>query len=439
MVLGVILTVVISIVAAIVSALSLRRYDQEKVATSEGDISACIDQLTEFEKKAAAGTIDGNEADVTRADIKRRILSAGRTEKLDRARLSLSKRNLAVVAVAGIAIVGSFGLYAWNNDLANSITSMQLGSRNSTSVVDQLAAATAALPPGPLFLQNQQRGRVQGQQQATLGSVEEMIDRVVQRLKRNPKDVEGWRVLGWSYFNTDRFEESSAAYAKAIELSPNNAELRSAYGEALVRAAAGNVTDEAKAVFERTLQLNPADSRAHFFIGLSKEQAGDKMFALNDWIAILNHGDSSEPWFADLTQRANKLGQDVGVDVSSLLHRGNAETTGGVLGSLEKQQPAAPDAARKTEPTAEDVRNAEAMAPTDRAAMIRGMVDRLAARLEETPNDVEGWIKLIRSRKILGENDAAEEALHRALDIFKGAPQEQEKTVTVGHGLGLLQ
>ena len=439
MVLGVILTVVISIVAAIVSALSLRRYDQEKVATSEGDISACIDQLTEFEKKAAAGTIDGNEADVTRADIKRRILSAGRTEKLDRARLSLSKRNLAVVAVAGIAIVGSFGLHAWNNDLANSITSMQLGSRNSTSVVDQLAAATAALPPGPLFLQNQQRGRVQGQQQATLGSVDEMIDRVVQRLKRNPKDVEGWRVLGWSYFNTDRFEESSAAYAKAIELSPNNAELRSAYGEALVRAAAGNVTDEAKAVFERTLQLNPADSRAHFFIGLSKEQAGDKMSALNDWIAILNHGDSSEPWFADLTQRANKLGQDVGVDVSSLLHRGNAETTGGVLGSLEKQQSAAPDAARKTEPTAEDVRNAEAMAPTDRAAMIRGMVDRLAARLEETPNDVEGWIKLIRSRKILGENDAAEEALHRALDIFKGAPQEQEKIVTVGHGLGLLQ
>ena len=439
MVLGVILTVVISIVAAIVSALSLRRYDQEKVATSEGDISACIDQLTEFEKKAAAGTIDGNEADVTRADIKRRILSAGRTEKLDRARLSLSKRNLAVVAVAGIAIVGSFGLYAWNNDLANSITSMQLGSRNSTSVVDQLATATAALPPGPLFLQNQQRGRVQGQQQATLGSVDEMIDRVVQRLKRNPKDVEGWRVLGWSYFNTDRFEESSAAYAKAIELSPNNAELRSAYGEALVRAAAGNVTDEAKAVFERTLQLNPADSRAHFFIGLSKEQAGDKMSALNDWIAILNHGDSSEPWFADLTQRANKLGQDVGVDVSSLLHRGNAETTGGVLGSLEKQQSAAPDAARKTEPTAEDVRNAEAMAPTDRAAMIRGMVDRLAARLEETPNDVEGWIKLIRSRKILGENDAAEEAFHRALDIFKGAPQEQEKIVTVGHGLGLLQ
>jgi cytochrome c-type biogenesis protein CcmH len=439
MVLGVILTIVISIVAAIVSALSLRGYDQEKVAASEGDITACIDQLAELEKKTAAGTVDGNEADAARADIKRRILSAGRSENLDRARLSLSQRNLAVVVMAGIAILGASGLYAWNNDLGNTIASFQLGSRQSTSVVDQLAAATVALRSEPFFSKNQRPARPEGQRQTKLGSVDEMIDRVVQRLKRNPEDVEGWRMLGWSYFNTDRFEESSAAYAKAIELSPNNAEFRAAYGEALVRAAAGSVTDEAKAVFERTLQLNPTDFRARFFIGLSKEQAGDKMSALNDWIAILNSADSGEPRFADLMQRTNKLGQDIGVDVSSLLVRKNAETTGGVLGSLEKQQSAAPDADRKTEPTAEDVRNAETMTPTERAVMIRGMVDRLAARLEQSPNDVEGWSKLIRSRKILGENDAAEEALHRALDIFESAPQEKEKIVTVGHEMGLLQ
>jgi cytochrome c-type biogenesis protein CcmH len=220
---------------------------------------------------------------------------------------------------------------------------------------------------------------------------------------------------------------------------PNNAEFRRAYGEALVRAAAGGVTDEAKAVFERTLQLNPADSRARYFIGLSKEQAGDKMSALNDWIAILNQADSSEPWFVDLMQRINKLGQDIGVDVSSLLHPKNDEVKGRVLGLFEKEQSVDRSATRKTEPKDEDVRNAEAMAPTDRAAMIRGMVDGLATRLEQSPNDVEGWIKLIRSRKILGENDAAEEALDRALDIFKSAPEEKEKIVTVGREMGLLK
>jgi cytochrome c-type biogenesis protein CcmI len=72
MVLGVILTVVIAIVAAI-AALSLRGYDREKVTISEGYIVAYIGQLTELEKKTAAGTIDGNEADAARADIKRKM------------------------------------------------------------------------------------------------------------------------------------------------------------------------------------------------------------------------------------------------------------------------------------------------------------------------------------------------------------------------------
>ena len=439
MVLGVIVTIVISIVAVIISALSLRRYDQEKVATSESDVAACIDQLTELEKKTAAGAIDSNAADAVRMDIKRRILSASRTEKSEMARLSLSKRNLAAVVVAGVAIVSSFGVYAWNDDLADAIASLQLGSRHSTSAVDQLAAATTALPSGP-FSENQPQARPEaqpqarpeGQRPAKLGSVDEMIERLVQRLKRNPEDVEGWRTLGWSYLNTDRFEEASAAYAKAIKLKPNDAEFRSAYGEALVRAAAGSVTDEAKAVFERTLQLNPVDPRARFFIGLSKEQAGDRMSALDDWIAVLNDADSNESWFADLTQRANKLSQEIGIDLSSRLHRKNA-------GLPEQQQSTNRGAARKTDPTAEDVRNAEAMLPEDRAAMIRDMVDGLAARLEQSPNDVDGWIKLIRSRKVLGDDAAAEQVLHRALDIFKSAPQEQEKITTVGHAMGLLQ
>jgi cytochrome c-type biogenesis protein CcmH len=304
--------------------------------------------------------------------------------------------------------------------------------------VDQLAAVTAALPRGP-FSEKQLQAGPEGQRQQKLGSVDEMIDGLAQRLKRNPEDVEGWRMLGWSYFNTERFEQSAAAYAKAIELRPNNAEFKSAYGEALVRAAGGTVSDEAKAIFERTLQLNPAEPRARFFIGLTKEQAGDKMSALNDWIAILNESNGSEPWFADLTQRTNQLGQETGVDVSSRLHRKNAETTGGVSGSPEKPQSADRGVARKTDPTAEDVQNAEAMLPEDRAAMIRGMVDGLAARLEQSPNDVDGWIKLIRSRKVLGEDDAAEQALHRALEIFKSTPQEQEKIVTVGQAMGLLQ
>jgi cytochrome c-type biogenesis protein CcmH len=71
--------------------------------------------------------------------------------------------------------------------------------------------------------------------------------------------------------------------------------------------------------------------------------------------------------------------------------------------------------------------------------MIRGMVEGLAARLEKSPRDVDGWIKLIRSRVVLGETDQAKHALDRALAIFDGAPQEQGQITAAAHDLGLSQ
>jgi cytochrome c-type biogenesis protein CcmH len=259
-------------------------------------------------------------------------------------------------------------------------------------------------------------------------------------LQQNPDDAEGWRMLGWSYFNTDRFAQSAEAYAKAHTLRPSDASIASSYGEALVRAADDRVTEQAKAVFVQTLQLDAKDARARFFVGLAKEQAGDRVSALEDWIAILNEGDSNEPWFADLTQRATELAQQAGVDLSTRLHRQKAAETGGVLHSLKQQEAAVVSPRKdgpKDGPTADDVRNAEAMAPADRATMIRNMVDGLATRLEQSPRDVDGWIKLIRSRKVLGESEAAAQALKRALDIFKTEPQERSRLVAIGQEMGL--
>ena len=47
--------------------------------------------------------------------------------------------------------------------------------------------------------------------------------------------------------------------------------------------------------------------------------------------------------------------------------------------------------------------------------MIRGMVDRLEARLGEEPGDIEGWLRLASSRVVLGEPEQAVAALERAL------------------------
>jgi tetratricopeptide (TPR) repeat protein len=61
----------------------------------------------------------------------------------------------------------------------------------------------------------------------------------------------------------------------------------------------------------------------------------------------------------------------------------------------------------------------EAMPPHKDDAAIRSMVDGLSARLESSPRDIEGWTRLMRSRVVLGEKDAAATAFRKALEVFK--------------------
>jgi cytochrome c-type biogenesis protein CcmH/NrfG len=70
-----------------------------------------------------------------------------------------------------------------------------------------------------------------------LPDVNTMIERLVARLETAPGDVKGWRMLGWSYFNTGRYKQAAMAYARAVELDPSAAELKASYEEAKSKAS----------------------------------------------------------------------------------------------------------------------------------------------------------------------------------------------------------
>jgi len=78
-----------------------------------------------------------------------------------------------------------------------------------------------------------------------LPDVNTMIERLAARLKTKPEDVEGWRMLGWSYFNTARYKEAATAYARALELDPNSAELKLSYKQANAKASASDNSETA--------------------------------------------------------------------------------------------------------------------------------------------------------------------------------------------------
>jgi cytochrome c-type biogenesis protein CcmH len=70
-----------------------------------------------------------------------------------------------------------------------------------------------------------------------LPDVDTMTKRLAARLETTPGDIKGWRMLGWSYFNTGRYGQAAAAYARAVELDPNSAELKLSYEEAKAKAS----------------------------------------------------------------------------------------------------------------------------------------------------------------------------------------------------------
>ena len=75
----------------------------------------------------------------------------------------------------------------------------------------------------------------------------------------------------------------------------------------------------------------------------------------------------------------------------------------GLPGNPAAERHAAPTLDPAPGPSAEDVEAASRMSIDDRQEMIRSMVARLAERLAETPDDADGWIRLGRSYRVLGE------------------------------------
>jgi cytochrome c-type biogenesis protein CcmH len=63
------------------------------------------------------------------------------------------------------------------------------------------------------------------------------------------------------------------------------------------------------------------------------------------------------------------------------------------------------------------------MTAEDQQAMIRSMVDSLEEKLKADGSDLDGWLRLIRARGVLGEADKARIAYDTAKARFKDNPQ----------------
>src|SRR5690606_6039406 len=142
------------------------------------------------------------------------------------------------------------------------------------------------------------------------------------------------------------------------------------------------------------------DVRARFYRGLALLQRGEQQDALDVWVGLIEGAPADAPWLPDLRQRAAALAGELGLDPEQVLPPERP------VGTAQAED----GASAPRGPTAEEMQAAEAMSPEEREEMIRGMVEGLAARLEQQPDDVEGWRMLGRSFAALGEQAKSAEA-----------------------------
>ncbi len=412
MTLWLILTAFAAGAALIVAAPFLFR--NASAGETASSINVYKDQLAEVERDKEQGLIEEAEAASVRVEIERRILSAAKEENLPAERIAPNWQYRMVTGVTAIVVLGSIGLYA------------SLGRPELSSVSPQAQApssqAAVAANAGP---QGQITQTADGQQDT--GDVDAMVKRLEKRVKDNPGDAEGWRVLGWSYYNTGRYQDAVDAYRRAIDLQKDNPTLKALYGEALVKQANDTVTEAALAAFDETLAINPNDERARFFKGAGKVQRGDIQGGVDEWLALYKIAPADAEWTGDLRSRIEETAQRAGIDVSAKL----AEARPAAASSA----PAHPTPAG---PSATDVESAKQLSAQDRQTMVSSMVDRLSGRLEGSPKDPDGWIMLIRSRMVMNDADKARAALEKAKTVFADEPETQRRILEAAQAMGVV-
>jgi cytochrome c-type biogenesis protein CcmH len=227
--------------------------------------------------------------------------------------------------------------------------------------------------------------------------LDNLVAQVESHLEKNPTDGRGWNVLAPVLARLGRYDDAVRAYHNSITYNGDSAERRADLGETLAAAAGGVVTSEAKAEFERAIALKADEVKASYFLGVAAEQDGRTAEAASIWRAMLARAPADAPW-------------------RPLVQAALARVGGSAAPTLSDDAMAA----------------AKDMNETDRGAMIHGMVERLASRLKQNGDDVEGWLRLVRAYMVMGDRDKAKSTL---TDARQAVANDAERLRQLNEGL----
>ena len=223
------------------------------------------------------------------------------------------------------------------------------------------------------------------------------------RLEQDPSRLDGWLLLARSHMQVGDYQQAAQAFQRALKLSGDNPGIAASLGEALIYAEDGSVSNDAREVLLFAYAKNPSEPKALFYLGHDAAARADHAAAVQFWINLISVAPADAPWVPEIRARLSREAAAGNIDLA------NVAPTVQSFAPVRPPAPARP-AAPAPGPSAADVAAASEMPAEERAAFIRTMVERLEARLQSNPNDVDGWKRLANAWRVLGDTKKADEA-----------------------------
>ena len=359
-----------------------------KPASTDDDrrgLAVLKDQIEEIERDRARGLLDEEQAKAARLEVERRLLAIA-----DREVTGTTARKPGTVGGRSLAVMLGLAVPA-----------------------AALALYVGLGAPGEPSQPFAEREGV-----APARDMAELAESLSQRLARGEGGPDDWALLARTYSQLDRPAQAAQAAAEAIRLGHADAETHSFYGEMLVAAAEGTVTPEARQAFGRALELDRGNPRALYYAGLALAQDGQLQPAMEVWTNLAEASPPTAPWMTLLRRQLQRVAGELGVEPPSV--------------AMDQAPAGMPsESGDATAPSQADIAAAQDLTPEERMAFIRSMVAGLAERLEGSPDDLDGWLRLTRAYMVLQERDKANAALARAEALTAALPADAPERAAV--------
>ena len=255
MTLFILIAVFMTVVAVLLIVIPFRKnkINPEKISLEQDENIAILrNQLRQFELDCQEGRISQEQLQESRLDIEKRLLQEERAIAADQLVLNGEQhqrnKKWSTIFIASTLPIGAIVLYLF------------VGS------------------PLALYLPEAN----QGQPQLTQQDIEGMVERLAQRLEKDPNNAEGWQMLGRSYAALQRMPEALAAYKKALALNPNNAPLLVDYAD-LLAFENKSIKGEPIRLVQKALQIDPNNLKGLALAGTASFETGDYKKAEEYW------------------------------------------------------------------------------------------------------------------------------------------------------------